>query len=60
MRLKRACEIVSSPIMANVTYYDVPVYIESVANANHTAKIHPLNQPNVSQIVSVSNLDEHV
>jgi small acid-soluble spore protein H (minor) len=59
MKIKRAGEIVSSPVMANVTYYDVPVYIESVASENKTAVIHPLSQPGGRQRVSVSNLVEH-
>jgi small acid-soluble spore protein H (minor) len=59
MKFKRASEIVHSPVMANVTYYDVPVYIESVSSENKTAQIHPLSQPGSSQRVSVSNLIEH-
>ena len=59
MKIKRAGEIAVSPVMANVTYYDVPVYIESVSRENKTATIHPLNRPDSSQTVSVSNLVEN-
>jgi small acid-soluble spore protein H (minor) len=59
MKMKRASEIVSSPVMADVTYYDIPVYIESVSAENKTALIHPLSQPGSIQRVSVSNLVEH-
>ena len=59
MKFKRAGEIAVSPVMADVTYYGVPVYIESVARENKTAMIHPLNRPDSSQTVSVSNLVEH-
>lgn len=60
MRYKRASEIAVSPMMANVTYYDVPVYIERVSAANKTAVIHTLSKPNHSQTVSISNLVENV
>jgi small acid-soluble spore protein H (minor) len=59
MRLKRAGEIAASPVMANVTYFGEPVYIESVSAANKTAVVHPLNQPDNSRRVSVSGLVEH-
>jgi small acid-soluble spore protein H (minor) len=58
MKLKRAGDIAASPVMANVTYYDAPIYIESVSRQNKTATIHPLGQPNSSQTVSVSSLVE--
>jgi small acid-soluble spore protein H (minor) len=58
MKIKRAAEIAASPVMANVTYYDKPVYIESVSGEHRTAVIHPLNQPTGSQTVSVSSLVE--
>jgi len=59
MKARRASEIASSPVMANVTYFGVPVYIESVSVENRRAVIHPLNQPDSSQTVSVSSLIEH-
>ncbi|MBV7272884.1 H-type small acid-soluble spore protein [Clostridium thailandense] len=55
----RAKEIVSSPIMANVTYNGASVYIESVNDLRETAKIHSLNQPENSQVVSLTNLTEY-
>jgi small acid-soluble spore protein H (minor) len=60
MQLRRAGEIAASPVMVNVTYFGVPVYLESVSDKNKTAVIHPLNEPNGSQTVSVSNLVEHL
>lgn len=59
MKINRASEIAASPVMANVTYYGVPVYIESVSGHNNTATIHPLNQPGSSQRVGIHNLVEH-
>lgn len=55
----RAKQIASSPIMADVTYNGTPIYIESVNDSKGTVKIHPLNQPQNSQEVSLSSLTEH-
>lgn len=60
MDLRRAREIAASPVMANVTYFEAPVYIESVSDGNKTAVIHQLTTPGRSQRVSVSNLVEHI
>ncbi len=46
----------SSPLMANVTYNGVPVYIESIDNKSFTASVHPVDQPNKSQKVNISSL----
>jgi small acid-soluble spore protein H (minor) len=55
----RAKEIATSPIMVNVTYNGIPIYIESVNENSWSAKIHPLNQPSNKQEVSLTNLIEH-
>ena len=59
MNTERAQEIVSSPIMANVTYNGTPIYIESVNANRETASIHFLKNPNNSREVSLTNLQEH-
>ncbi|WP_243291400.1 small acid-soluble spore protein H [Bacillus sp. FJAT-47783] len=59
MDTKRAQEIASSPIMANVTCNGTNIYIEQVDEQNGTALVHPLNEPNNKQRVSVLNLEEH-
>jgi small acid-soluble spore protein H (minor) len=59
MNTQRAKEIASSPVMANVTYNGVPIYIEQVDEENGTATIYPLDQPENKQKVSVSSLKEH-
>jgi len=59
MNKKRAKEIVSSPIMANVTYNGTPIYIKNVDDNQETANIHPLDQPKNTQEVSLTNLLEH-
>ncbi|WP_028400518.1 small acid-soluble spore protein H [Ectobacillus panaciterrae] len=59
MNAQRAQEISSSPIMANVTCNGKPIYIEHVDAQKGTATIHPLDEPNNKQSVSVSSLMEH-
>jgi small acid-soluble spore protein H (minor) len=59
MNTQRAKEIAASPVMANVTYNRVPIYIEQVDEENGTATIYPLDEPENKQKVSVSSLKEH-
>ncbi|WP_096439963.1 small acid-soluble spore protein H [Alteribacter populi] len=58
MNKQRAHEIASSPVMANVTYNEVPIYIQNVNDNNETARIYPLDQPQNEQDVPLSNLKE--
>jgi small acid-soluble spore protein H (minor) len=58
MDAQRAQEISASATMANVTYNGQNIYIEHVDQQNGTATIHPLNEPNNKQSVSVSSLEE--
>lgn len=55
---KRAKEIASSPVMADVTFNGSKVYIESVDENNGTAVIHFLDQPQTKQEVPTNNLVE--
>lgn len=55
----RAAEIAASPVMANVTYNGVPVYIQHVDEQNETARIYPLDQPENEQHVPLDSLVEH-
>jgi small acid-soluble spore protein H (minor) len=55
MDSQRAQEIASSATMANVTYNGQNIYIEHVDQQNGTATIHPLDNPNEKQSVSVSS-----
>ncbi|QED47777.1 small acid-soluble spore protein H [Cytobacillus dafuensis] len=59
MNSQRAQEIAASPVMANVTYNGVPIYIQKVDDNNETARIYPLDEPNHEQEVSLSLLKEH-
>lgn len=58
MNSKRATEISHSPEMIDVTYNGDPVYIEFVNNTKETASVHRLSQPQNSQEVSVTQLEE--
>ncbi|MDF1996356.1 small acid-soluble spore protein H [Peribacillus frigoritolerans] len=58
MNAKRAEEIASSPNMVTVTYNEESIYIEHVDEQNGTATIHPLDDPNKKQSVSVTSLQE--
>lgn len=55
----RAQEIASSSMMANVTYNETPIYIESVNDNKETATIHPLRDPLNTLDVSLTSLKEH-
>lgn len=59
MDKRRAKEIASSPVMANVTCNGEQIYIENVNANNNTANIHPLNKPADKQEVSLSSLKEY-
>ncbi|MRH44527.1 small acid-soluble spore protein H [Aquibacillus halophilus] len=58
MDAKRAQEIASSPAMANVTYNGGKMYIEHVDQETGNATVHPLDNPEMKQSISVNNLME--
>ncbi len=58
MDSQRAQEISSSPVMTNVTYNGQQIYIEHVDQQKGMATIHPLDEPNKKQTVSVTSLTE--
>lgn len=55
----RAKDIACSQVMANVTFLETQVYIESVNENKGTANIYILNQPNSKQEVPLISLIEH-
>lgn len=59
MNKQRAQEIAASPVMANVTFNEVPIYIQHVEESNETARIYPLDEPQNEQNVSLADLREH-
>lgn len=58
MDSQRAQEISSSSVMSNVTYNGQAIYIEHVDQQKGMATIHPLDEPNKKQTVSVTSLVE--
>jgi small acid-soluble spore protein H (minor) len=58
MNSQRAREIADSPVMANVTFDGVPIYIQHVNENDETARIYPLDQPENEQNVPVNSLME--
>ncbi|MCA1011537.1 H-type small acid-soluble spore protein [Halobacillus halophilus] len=58
MNKERAKEIFHSPEMIAVTHEDRPVYIEEVIERSETARIHPVDQPNIFQEVPLYELKE--
>jgi small acid-soluble spore protein H (minor) len=58
MNKQRAIEITNSPVMVNVTYNGIPIYIQHVDETNETARIYPFNQPEKEQEVSLNSLNE--
>ncbi|MGP7819670.1 small acid-soluble spore protein H [Niallia sp. 01092] len=58
MDVQRAQIISSLETMANVTYNGKRIYIEHVDQQNGTATIHPLDDPNTKQSVSIEDLTE--
>ncbi|BBH19122.1 small, acid-soluble spore protein H [Paenibacillus baekrokdamisoli] len=59
MNAQRANEIVTSPVMANVFYDGVPIYIQRVDEQNEKARIYPLDQPENEHEVPLNSLVEH-
>lgn len=58
MDIRRAKDIASSSIMANVVYNGSQIYIESVIENKGTAFIHPLKNPKARQEVPLDSLRE--
>jgi small acid-soluble spore protein H (minor) len=59
VNIQRAKEIADSPVMANVTYEGISIYIQHVDEEHETARIYPLNQPENEQEVPLNTLTEH-
>ncbi|MCM3272257.1 small acid-soluble spore protein H [Paenibacillus elgii] len=58
MNKQRAQEIAASPVMANVTYEGVPIYIQHVDEERESARIYRLDQPEQEQEVPLNSLIE--
>lgn len=58
MDINRAKEIAASPVMEDVRYNGVPIYIQHVDEANETARIYPLSEPEQEMEVPLRSLAE--
>lgn len=58
MDAQRAQQIASSETMMNVQWNGKQIYIEHVDQSTGQATIHPLDNPNNKQSVSVAELTE--
>ncbi|MBM7649082.1 small acid-soluble spore protein H (minor) [Bacillus ectoiniformans] len=58
MNVQRAKEIAESPIMANVLFNGVPVYIQHVDDEEATARVYPLDQPENEYSIALDQLVE--
>ncbi|WP_075618806.1 H-type small acid-soluble spore protein [Paenisporosarcina indica] len=58
MEAKRAQEISSTKSMVSVSHKGKAVYIEHIDQTKGLATIHPLDNPDTKQSVSVTELDE--
>ncbi|HEX2937969.1 MAG TPA: H-type small acid-soluble spore protein [Ruminiclostridium sp.] len=59
MNENRAKEIISSPVMANVTFNGSNVYMEKVSDAAQTCTVHYMNDPLNKIEVPLNSLVEH-
>ncbi|SES21511.1 H-type small acid-soluble spore protein [Salipaludibacillus aurantiacus] len=58
MDSQRVKEIINSPVMINVTYRGIPVYIEEVDSGSQTAVVLPLDEMDHQQEVDIEGLVE--
>lgn len=58
MNSQRAQEIAESPVMANVEYDGMRVYIQHVNEMSDTVRIYPLDRPEEEMEVPVRSLSE--
>ena len=58
MNIQRAQEIAASPVLADVLYNGVSIYIQHVDENKGTARIFSLDEPENEQEVALANLKE--
>jgi small acid-soluble spore protein H (minor) len=58
MNKQRAIEITNSPVMVNVTYNGVPIFIQHVDESKEIARVYPLDEPEKELVVALNNLKE--
>ncbi|MBB5174723.1 H-type small acid-soluble spore protein [Texcoconibacillus texcoconensis] len=58
MNTQRAQEIINAPVMINVEYHGIPVYIQDVNEDDETVTIFPLDEMDNTQEVDLTGLVE--
>lgn len=58
MNSQRVKQIIESPVMINVSYHGIPVYIEEIDEENQTVSIFPLENMESQQEVDLAGLIE--
>jgi len=58
MDSQRVKQIIESPVMINVTYHGIPIYIEELDEENKTVAIFPLDNMDSRQEVDLAGLIE--
>ncbi|MBW7573408.1 H-type small acid-soluble spore protein [Caproiciproducens faecalis] len=59
MDKQRAKEIISSPVMADVTYNGTKIYMENLNESSQSCIVHFLNEPVTKLNVPLSSLEEN-
>ncbi|MDL4841029.1 H-type small acid-soluble spore protein [Aquibacillus rhizosphaerae] len=58
MNSQRAKEIIDSATMVNVIHEGTPIYIQNVNEAEETARVFPVDQPENEKEVPLNSLTE--
>ena len=58
MNSQRVKQIIESPMMINVTYHGIPVYVEQLDEESQTAAVFPLDNMDARQEVDLAGLIE--
>ncbi|WP_280771180.1 H-type small acid-soluble spore protein [Salipaludibacillus daqingensis] len=58
MDSQRVKQIIESPVLINVTYHGIPVYIEELDEGNQLASVFPLENMDAHQEVDIDGLVE--
>lgn len=58
MEFQRAVEIIQSPVLINVSYRGIPVYLTGVNMYEHTVSVFPMDNMEHEQMVDANGLTE--
>ena len=58
MDIQRAAEIIQSPVLINVSYRGIPVYLKGINMNEQTVTVFPMDNMNHEQMVDADGLIE--